>query len=497
MNQQNTSKGYLEFTVNIGDTLAPIDGATVEIFSKNGTKIETLSTDMNGKTETISLPAPKKELASDPNATVRPYALYDAIITKPGYMPQKVEVQILGDSKAVPETGLKENSHRFNQGMEVVRVGDHALFSGQNTSNNTENPYNIAAPLDIRSFYKPLADQSPYFLTTIQGIVIPEFVRVNMVTGPEDTVGTSIDVRFPEYIKTVLAGEIYGNWEPEAIKANVVAAVSYTLNRIYTKWYLLEGQGDFDVYNNTKDHCYKCKTGVTLQESINNIVDEFFTEYIGYPQDQFRYMPFLSQYCSGRETRCAASNKMEQWGSQELALSGMKYTDILKKYYGSNTEVQNASFFTVDDRMHFSDRELRPGESSQKIKTIKHQLNIIRTKYPGIPQLEETEIFDDNLLNAVHIFQREVEHIPVTDVIDKKTLYRITRKFISISKLVYTDRNNAYKSNKYYKVILYNGTSFCMSNIAYNPNVSISGFTYPNNIFVNILVCNIYSIVQI
>lgn len=493
MVQNHTSNGYLEFTVNKGDTLAPLEGATVEIFSKNGTKIETLSTNINGKTKTISLPAPKKELASDPNSHVRPYAIYDAIISKPGFTAQKVEVQILGQSKAVPESGLKENPNRFNTGMEIVNVGDHSLFLGQSSSNSSENPYNITAPIDISSLIKPLADHSPHMITAFQGIIIPEYVRVQMVSGPAAT-GSSMDVRFPEYIKTVLAGEIYGNWEPEAIKANVVAAVSYTLNRIYTKWYLLSDVGDFDVYNDTRDHCYKCKEGVTPQESINNIVDELFTEYIGYPSDQYRNIPFLSQYCDGRQRTCAASFKMEQWGSQNLALSGMKYTDILKKYYGADTNVLNASYFTADGRMHIAERVIQPGESNQKIKTLKQQLNVIRKKYPGIPELEETEIFDENLLSAIHVFQREVAHIPVTGVIDKKTIYQISRFFISISKLVYIDRINPYNSNKYFRVILYNGTNFYMSKIEYNENLYVTGLIYPSNSFVKIPRHFIYSI---
>ena len=40
------------------------------------------------------------------------------------------------------------------------------------------------------------------------------------------------------HLKNVASSEIYATWPDDTIRANVLAIMSFTLNRVYTEWYL-------------------------------------------------------------------------------------------------------------------------------------------------------------------------------------------------------------------------------------------------------------------
>lgn len=67
---------------------------------------------------------------------------------------------------------------------------------------------------------------------------------------PEDSSANNYTVGFKDYIKNVASCEIYSTWPREAIKANVFAILSFTLNRVYTEWYRGKGYG-FTITNST------------------------------------------------------------------------------------------------------------------------------------------------------------------------------------------------------------------------------------------------------
>ena len=43
---------------------------------------------------------------------------------------------------------------------------------------------------------------------------------------------------YKDYIKNVASSEIYATWPENTIRANVLAIMSFTLNRVYTEWSL-------------------------------------------------------------------------------------------------------------------------------------------------------------------------------------------------------------------------------------------------------------------
>ncbi len=67
-------------------------------------------------------------------------------------------------------------------------------------------------------------------------VVVPEYVIVHDGTPGDSTAGDYY-VRYKDYIKNVASSEIYATWPDSTIRANILAIMSFTLNRVYTEWY--------------------------------------------------------------------------------------------------------------------------------------------------------------------------------------------------------------------------------------------------------------------
>ena len=77
---------------------------------------------------------------------------------------------------------------------------------------------------------------------------IPRTITVHL--GAPDQAAENVTVSFPDYVKNVASSEIYPTWEPAAIRANVLAIVSFALNRVYTEFYPSRGY-DFQITSTT------------------------------------------------------------------------------------------------------------------------------------------------------------------------------------------------------------------------------------------------------
>lgn len=85
----NTGKGSLMFKVYTGREAVVIEGAECVITKKIGSETRTIArlvTDNSGQTPSVELPAPPKELSQHSENTIQPFALYDAQVTKPGFV---------------------------------------------------------------------------------------------------------------------------------------------------------------------------------------------------------------------------------------------------------------------------------------------------------------------------------------------------------------------------------------------------------------------------
>ena len=254
--------------------------------------------------------------------------------------------------------------------------------------------------------------------------VIPTNVVVHL--GAPDQAAQNVTVPFTTYIKNVASNEIYPTWPDAAIEANILAIISFTLNRIYNEWYPSRGY-DFNITSSPKyDQTFIPDKGYF--DTISKKVDEIFNNYI-YREGQIQ--PLYAIYCDGKVTTC---DGLSQWGSVSLARNGKSALDILKYYYGNNIKIfKNAPVGEVS--MTYPGYVLELGEAGDQVKIIQSELNRIANNYPAIPIIEKVNgIYGVDTENAVKKFQ-EVFNLSITGKVDYSTWYKIKYIYNAVKRL--------------------------------------------------------------
>ena len=161
---------------------------------------------------------------------------------------------------------------------------------------------------------------------------VPQYITVHL--GSPSSGAANVTVPFSDYVKNVASSEIYPTWDTDALQANILAIVSYALNRVYTEFYRSRGY-DFDITNNTAyDQAFN--PGRSYFENISSLVDTLFNDYLRRPGF---VEPLAAKFCNGTTVTCQG---LSQWGSQNLAQQGYNYDRILRSYYGDVEIVPNA-----------------------------------------------------------------------------------------------------------------------------------------------------------
>ena len=142
---------------------------------------------------------------------------------------------------------------------------------------------------------------------------IPESITVHL--GRPGDNAPNVTVPFLDYVANVASSEIYPTWPEAAIRANMLAQISFALNRIYTEFYRAQGY-DFDITNSTSiDQSFVNERSVF--ENIRELAGELFTNYV---RREGNIEPLLTAYCDGRQVSCEG---LSQWGTVELAEQGL------------------------------------------------------------------------------------------------------------------------------------------------------------------------------
>lgn len=253
--------------------------------------------------------------------------------------------------------------------------------------------------------------------------VIPDTITVHL--GEPDESARNITVPFDEYIKNVASGEIYPNWPIDAIKANVLAQISFALNRVYNEWYPSKGY-NFDITSSPK-YDQSFVENRQFFERISQVVDEYFNDYL-VRGDQVQ--PLFAMYCDGRVTTCSG---LSQWGSVTLANQGRSPIQILRNYYGDVNVIYNAP---VEENIRsYPGFIVEVGTAGDFVRVLNLQLNRIGQNYPAIPViLNDSPYFTIETENAVKKFQ-EIFNLPVTGRVDKSTWYRIKYIYNAVKKI--------------------------------------------------------------
>lgn len=413
MQTDNTDTGRLRVQVTSASRAEPIPDADVAIYytGEPGRQLEDVKTDSSGRTEDISLAAPPLEYSVQPGEE-QPYSEYTLSITAPGYEPVEiVGTEILPETTAIQE--VRMIPQKQGEDYERFVIPAHTLFGNY--------PPKIA-----EAEIKPVNETGEIVLSRV---VVPEYVIVHD-GAPSDSSASDYWVRYRDYIKNVASSEIYATWSDAAIRANVLAIMSFTLNRVYTEWYRNQGY-DFTITSSTAfDH--KWINGRNIFETISRVVDELFGNYLSRPNVK---QPILTQYCDGKRVTCP--NWMSQWGSQYLAEQGYTAVEILRSYYGDSMYINTAEEISGVPSS-WPGYSLTEGASGQKVLQLQEQLNRIGRAYPVIPRIVEDGIYGPATAEAVRVFQ-SVFGLPETGVTDYPTWYKISEIYVAVSRIAELD----------------------------------------------------------
>lgn len=407
------AQGYLQVDVVSDANSFPIQDADIVIARTEEPDeiIEETRTNSSGQTENLPLNAPPVELSLSPEETERPYAEYTIRITAPGFEPFVVSgTEVLADVTAIQGIRLRPLSNASaGEQIETVTIPDHTLYGDY-------------LPKIAESEIKPVVETGEIVLSRV---VVPQTVVVHDGV-PTNTSAANYYVPYRDYIKNVASSEIYATWPRSAIVANVLAIMSFTLNRVYTEWYRNQGY-DFTITSSTAyDH--KWIYGRNIFESISVVVDDIFDNYLSRPGVK---QPILTQYCDGRKVRCPGW--MTQWGSCELGEAGYSPIEILRNFYGDDMYINTAEQISGIPAS-WPGYDLKIGATGDKVRQLQEQLDAISSVYTAIPDISPDGIYGPATAEAVRKFQ-SIFGLPQTGVVDFATWYKISHIYVGITRI--------------------------------------------------------------
>ena len=252
---------------------------------------------------------------------------------------------------------------------------------------------------------------------------VPQTITVHLGAPNEDAPNVTVD--FVDYIKNVASSEIYPTWDESALRANILAIVSFALNRVYTEFYRSRGY-DFDITNNTAYDQFFVY-GRSYFTNIARLAEEMFNDYLRRPGF---VEPLAAKYCNGTTVTCEG---LSQWGSQELAQQGYNSTQILRNYYGNVEIVYNAP--VKDYTSSYPGTPIRRGNIGPYVVIIQTELNRIAENYPAIPKIPQIDgIFGEQTEAAVRKFQ-EIFNLQADGIVGPATWYELVRLYTAVNKL--------------------------------------------------------------
>lgn len=252
---------------------------------------------------------------------------------------------------------------------------------------------------------------------------VPQRITVHL--GAPSASADNVTVSFSDYVKNVASSEIYPTWEESALRANILAIVSFALNRVYTEFYRSRGY-DFDITSSTAYDQFFVR-GRSFFSNVSRLVDELFNSYLRRPGF---VEPLAAKFCNGTTVTCEG---LSQWGSQALAQQGYNSTQILRSYYGDVEIVANAP--VQDYVSSYPGTPLRRGSVGPNVVVIQIELNRISQNYPAIPKVSAVDgIFGAATENSVTAFQ-EIFNLNPDGVVGPATWYALVRLYTAVTSL--------------------------------------------------------------
>lgn len=398
-------QGFLQVITTVANQALPLNDVSIVIYDENGNTIYTANTDENGFTDEFVIEAPEEAYSLDINFDGIPYSVVDVVAQKEGYQAITTnKVQIFAGQTALLNLDMLP-MEQADYETKVIEIDDHALLK------TLKQSCSLCSEEGIQTY-------------VLDYPIIPKTVTVHL--GRPEASADNVTVSFKDYIKNVASSEIYPTWPQESLRANIYCQISLVLNRIYTEWYRSKGYS-YDITNSTAFDQYFVY-GRNIFESVSNVVDDIFNEYI---RKDNTVNPYYAEYCDGKTVWC---NGLKQWGTVTLANQGYNAFEILEYYYGTDIEIIST------DRIEgvagsYPGMSLKNGVSSDAVATIQNQLNRIAVNYPNIPTIYPVDgIFGSMTEEAVRVFQKQFS-LTQDGIVGKATWYKISYIYVAVKRL--------------------------------------------------------------
>ena len=400
-------KGKMRINVYDKQQGTPLADARISLaYTGNPERIiNEIITDSEGAVNLDDLLTPPVEYSMEPGEN-QPFSEYTIDVNADGYEEINISgIDVFSGETSIQNVYLNEDNREIPENNIVIPV------------NTLYGSYPAKIP---ETEIKPVRQSGEIVLSRV---VIPETIVVHDGV-PTDFTALDYYVRYKDYIKNVASSEIYSTWPRQTLEANILAIMSFTLNRVYTEWYRNQNY-NFTITSSTAfDH--KWVNGRNIFESISQVVDEIFDNYLSRPNVK---QPILTQYCDGKKSSCP--DWMTQWGSKYLGDQGYSSIDILRYYYGDNMYINTAEQIQgIPSSWPGADLDI--GSSGQKVRQLQEQLNLIGDYYTAIPALTVDGIYGERTAEAVRQFQR-INNMSQTGVVDFPTWYRISDRYVRLS----------------------------------------------------------------
>lgn len=470
----------LVFQLSTARSALPVQGASILVTDPVGGRTTHLTTDQSGRTRVLCVTAPPLAWSQTPGNNGRPYSIYHADIRAKGYVPVRLTgIQVFFGQQSLQTVEMIPKEEGAADPPEIIGEPEDPLendwaaarFSHAPTEDTqppgipdeqelsiTEEPVTvpvltsaagIAAAQDAPSeagdpepagavFSMPVtrdlaeenaANRAVEALTgprAASQVYVPKYITVHL-GAPNNSSARNVTVSFRDYIKNVASSEIYPTWPEAALRANILAQITFAQNRIFTEWYPSQGY-NFNITNNTAYDQYFVY-GRNIFTNISRLVDELFDRYI---RRSGAVNPIFSQYCNGTTVTCAG---LSQWGTVALANSGYTPLGILRYYYGDDIVIDTAA---VQRRISSSypGTPLTVGSRGEGVRTIRTWLNRIRINYPAIPSISAAggDLFNDETRRAVQTFQR-IFNLSPDGIVGATTWNKIAYIYVAVMRL--------------------------------------------------------------
>ena len=259
-------------------------------------------------------------------------------------------------------------------------------------------------------------------------IIVRPYVPTNITVhlGLPGSDAENVTVPFLDYIKNVACSEVYPTWHLSALRANILAQVSFALNRVYTEFYPSRGY-EFNITSTTA-HDQRYIHGRNIFENVAALVDELFTTYI---RRQGHIEPLPARFCNGTTSQC---DGLSQWGSEDMAQRGHDSVEILRHYYGDDIELVTDAP-VQDVQFSYPGYALHPGDTDVHVRAVQFILNRISQAYPAIPKIPLVDgYFDPSTEEAVKTFQKIFDLVQ-DGIVGRSTWYQLIRIYTGILQL--------------------------------------------------------------